>query len=242
MRKIKFVCLILLAAILLTGCAEQEKKEVYTIDEIYNESAYGFFVMNGDKFYPLKTIEAHDENVKWAVGEVKIPKVTKKTPVVAVFKNSSEMPNEYFIEKYNDLGYTLGANIGIGEDDVSLWLNTSNTCTGSDIQTAFSGQGLDDMVEVEAVNDTKPYNNIDTDVNILTGLEKGKYYDLKIFSGTQSLHAKAICADTRVFKLVEKTSITDPLVKTHNRYFVVNLPTNLHKGFYSLNNEGMFQL
>ena len=118
MRKIKFVCLILLAAILLTGCAEQEKKEVYTIDEIYNESAYGFFVMNGDKFYPLKTIEAHDENVKWAVGEVKIPKVTKKTPVVAVFKNSSEMPNEYFIEKYNDLGYTLGANIGIGEDDV----------------------------------------------------------------------------------------------------------------------------
>lgn len=242
MKKIIGIVLAVLFAFSLTSCGSQTMKDVYTIDEIYSDEAYGFFVKKGDNFYPVQFLDDHSEFFQWYVGEIKIPKVTAKTPLVAVYNKSEDMPTEFFINKYNDLGYTIGANVGIGEDNNSMWMNTYETCPNSNIEAALASQDVDEVVELEAINDSKPFSNVDTDVNILTGLEKGKYYDLKLYSGTKSLHASAICADTRVFKFIEKTTLDDPLKKTHGQYFIVNLPTNLHKGFYDINGMGMFQL
>ena len=246
-KKIIYIIPFLLLILLLSGCSSQERKDVYSLDEIYSENAYGFYVKDGDNYYSLKQFEEvkfedTENTLRWYVGDVKIPKVTKKTPLVAVYKKNEDMPEEYFIDKFHDLGYTVGANISIGEDNNSMWVNTSETCPNSHIGVAFSQQDLDDTIEIDTINDIRPFQNIDTDVNILTGLEKNKYYDVMFFVGTQSLGPASICADTRAMKFIERTTLIEPLQKTHDKYFIVTLPENLHKGYYDINGEGMFQL
>ena len=243
MKKIILLIPILIFALLLNSCAEEPKKDVYSLKEIYDDSAFGFFVKVDDKFYPVALVDDnHEETFQWYAGEANIPKVTSKTPLVAVFNLNNDMPDLYYIDKYNDLGYTVGANIGIGEDNESLWMSTDNTCEGSNAESVFSNNELDSEIEVESINKIKPYNNIDTDVNIMTGLEKNKYYYFNFFVGTRHYTDIEMCADTRVFKFVERVEITDPFKKTEEQYFIVNLPTNLHKGYYDINGEGLFQL
>ena len=225
----------------MTSCSEAEKKPVYTLNEIYSDDAYGFFVKDGDNFYPVQLLDDdYEKNFLWFCKDAAIPKVSEDTPLVAVYRSAEDMPEEYMIRKYNDLGYSVGANIKIGEDGNSLWMMTAEPCKGSQVEGAFSDVGLDLEVEIESINDIKPLSNVDTDVNIFTGLEKNKYYDFKIYTGTQFLEG-SFCADTRVLKYIETTELIEPFKKTHDKYFIVNLPENLHKGFYDINGEGIFQ-
>ena len=242
-RRNSLIALIILTALFLCGCSTSAPvKEKYKLDEIYEDSLYGFYVKDGTDFYPVKQPQGNPEdNFMWSYGSLGCPKVTKDTPLVAVFGSNQDMPNEYYIEKYRFLCYTIGANVSIGEDGQSMWMSTSNLCEGSNIQMALDGQDISDPCELDTVNGEKYLSNIDTEVNILTGLEKNKYYDLEIFSGTRNLKA-TICADTAVYKKKGHTDLSYPLTKTYDKYFIVNIPEDLGKGYYSVNGEGFFRI
>lgn len=228
----------LLLCLLLTACSSGEPKTEYSLSEIYKDQAYGFYVKSGDTFYPVKPTPG-GEGYRWYAGKIKCPKVTDETPLVAVYNTNIDMPMEYYITRYDSLGYTIGSHISIGEDQNSLWMDTDDMCEGSDIQVIIDAEDFDSVVEVESINKQKPLSNVDTDVNILTGLEENKYYDLSIYTGTRNLKA-SICADTEVFKSRGITTLETPLIKTQEKYFIVNLPKNLKKGYYSINEDGMF--
>lgn len=243
MRKISLLISLLLTLVLLTGCMQTPvKKDSYTLDEIYSEKAFGFFVKDGKNFYPIKPVDTKAEkNFLWYTGDVKVPKVTSKTPLVAVFKKAEEMPQEYVLNKFNDLGYTFGAMVRVGDDNNSMWLQTQEPCPNSNMSTILSSSDIDNEIEVISINDSFPLNNVDTDINIFTGLEKNKYYTLQVLTGTKNQEI-SVCADTRVLKFVEETELANPFQKTQEDYFIVNLPENIHKGYYSINDEGIFQL
>lgn len=238
MRKI---ILLLIAVLLLSGCAK-EQKESYSLDEIYSDNVYGFFVKDGDLFYPVKFINDDSlEGFQWCKGDINCRKVTASTPLVAVFELSEDMPKEYFIESYSSLGFTIGSNVKIGEDGASMWLDTTNTCKNSDIETAFTEGNFDTEMEIGSINGTLPLSNVDTDVNILTGLQENKYYDISIYTGTQNKKG-TICADTFVLKRKGQTDLENPLKKTTEGYFLVNLPENIKPGYYDINKGGFFEI
>ena len=243
MRKIlPIIASLLMVMLMLSGCTEHEKQESYTLKEIYSTGDFGFFVKDGKTFYPVKYInDDNNEGFQWCVGEIDCPKVTKDTPLVAVFDTNAEMPEDYFIESYESLGYSVGANISIGDDQNSLWLKTSGTCKNSDLDKSFAEENFDDVIEIESINGQKPLSNVDTDVNILIGLQKNKYYDFSVFVGTQNRKG-SICADTFVMKLTGITNLENPLFKTDKQYFVVNLPQNIKPGYYDINKEGFFKI
>lgn len=240
MRKYILILTIVTIA-LLCGCAQKQEVKISSLDSIFSSSAFGFYIKDGDTFTPVAEMEEGDK-LLWKTGDLKCPELTDKTQLVAVYGSNSEMPDEYYIEQYEDMGWTIGANISLGEDENSMWMSTTGICKGSHVESTLDDQDFDSVIELETVNEEKPYSNIDTDINILTGLEKNKYYECSIYEGTKNLHA-TICADTRAFKLIDKIELTNsPLKKTHNQYFVVNLPVNLKKGYYSINGEGLFKI
>jgi len=261
--------LVILTCFFLASCG-QKKEEVakdggpisYTLDEIYSNKTFGFYVRNTDgTFTPVNslaegfngTVTSYDPSrfVWWCDVNTKnkkvdynriTPRVTKKTPLVAVYSSSNDMPDQYILERYAPLGYTIGTHFSLSEDGKGIYMQTNSPCSTSDMASILSGKGYDQQLEVAEINGRKklPYSNVDTDINVLLGLQKGKYYKITVYSGT-STRVATTKADTRVFKSREVTVLDSPLKKTQNQYFIVNLPDNLKHGYYYINDAGMFR-
>lgn len=239
----KILTLVVLSAIMLCGCSgEKEIRDSYSLRDIFSDQAYGIYVKDGDTFYPLDQTEANTEGgFVWKVGGLKCHEVTKDTPLVAVYDSNSDMPTSFTIDKYQFLTYTIGGNVSLGQDGASMWFNTANVCEGSELATTFEGSDFEGDIELDTVNGEKYLSNIDTEVNILTGLEKNKYYDISIFSGTRNMNA-TICADTAVYKLRGSTDLGNAIDKTYDKYFIINLPENIRPGYYNINGLGFFKV
>lgn len=269
-KKAVFLLFIVLAvSLFLTSCG-QKKEQVskdggpvsYSLNDIYNNKAFGFYVRNTNgTFTPVNSLAegfagvttSYDPSrfVWWCNVNTKnkkidynriTPKVTKKTPLVAIFSSSNNMPKDYVIERYAPLGYTIGTHFSLSDDEKGIYMLTGSPCSTSDMAGILSGKGYDEQLEVAEINGRKklPYSNIDTDINVLLGLQKGKYYKITVYSGT-STKVATTKADTRVFKSREVTVLNSPLKKTQNQYFIVNLPDNLKHGYYYINEAGMFR-
>ena len=268
MKRFLIILMILTIPLSLAACGKdkvaKKKGEAikYTLDEIYENNKFGFYVKNTDNtFTPLnRSVQGYEEpstdhdptrslwwanvdNKKQKIDYDKItPRVTSKTPLVAVFKKQDEMPKEYTLERFKSLGYTIGARVSLGDDESSMYVSTQNVCSGSQVTTVFTSPDLDEQLEISKINNSKklPFSNVDTDVNALVGLQKDKFYKLTLFVGTQT-KTVTVKADTKVFKSAEITVLNDPIKKTGKQYFVVNLPDNLKEGYFYLNDVGMFK-
>lgn len=258
---------VMLLAILLIGvlssCGQEEqvltnqKGEAmeYTMGTL---ESTGFYVYNKKKetFTPLMTgasgyqglVAEHDPSRFIWFGSKDhdlvslIPKVDNKTTQLVLVQNQSgNMPDSYVLEKYKNLGYTLGVNFSFEDTGDQLYINKNSPCESSMAKeelSSLSGQ----LLPVHKINDSEnlPFNNIDTDVMMLLGLEKDKKYKVSVFDGTFLKHLVFI-ADTIAFKSQQLIVLDNPIKVTENDYFVVNLPNNLDKGYYYINDFGLFK-
>ena len=266
MKRVLF--LVIVISLLITGCssgaviAEKDGSMIRTsLQEIYDNADYGFFVKNLDGTYtpvmsdtPGKSSGGFNffgnGNVPffWWCDTPKIshenlvPVVTTDTPLVAVYGADSKMPSEYYIEKFVDLGYTVGVKFQIGTDQRSLYFGSDDLCPNSTFKK-IAETVPDKLTRVIEINDNGnlPLGNIDPNTHTLLGLQKDKYYKFTCFVGT-STRGYTASADTRVFKMEEYIPLDIPLTETRNHYFLVNLPTNLQEGYYYINNVGLFKV
>lgn len=270
-KKIIATALFFVLVFTLSSCGPKEDvnpnrtKEMssYTLDEIYKQKKFGFFVMNGDDtFTPINgnwegakneatmfdssryiwvsdsTSNKDEENYSRLT-----PVVTSETPLVAIFSSSAEMPDSYTLERFKPLGYTIGSKVSLSENEKDMFVSTSEVASSSDFAQIIKGKKLDEMLEVYKINDSAelPIQNVDTDVNVLIGLEKNKYYKFNVFVGTSTKELSAR-ADTLVCKSKDVIELQNPIQKTDKGYFKVNLPDNLKTGqYYSLNDFGVFR-
>lgn len=237
----------------------------YTLSEIYSNGDWGFYVKNkNNTFTPVVPIngfqsvaEEYDASRSiWytditdrkATNKIiyskAVPKVTEETPLVAIFDTKDEMPSRYVLEEYSPMGYSIGAKISLGEDEQTMYMSSEETCANSSAASAMGSGGLDSLMEVEAINEKAAndyISNIDTNINMLRGLEKEKYYTFKVHIGTQTKSAK-LKADTRFFKSKNVITLDYPLTTTNEQYYIVNLPKNMNTGsWYYINDVGAFQ-
>lgn len=266
----KKIVVVLIAAIYissLTGCGESKKQAPvatkkgelaqYTFEEINTDKAEGIFVMNNkDSFTPLIsgipgfqgiTSEANPKRFLWFTdNEMKvsnlIPTVTPDKPLVAIYNSNSEMPKEWYVEKYEDKGYTVGCHFFLREDK-SMFISMKNTLGSTTAAKQIDElKAIDTEYAVVTVNGDSqlPINNIDPNMEMLLGLQQGKVYAFEFYKGTKATPL-SLYADTRAFQSESFTPITTPLNKTEKGYFIINMPIGLKDGYYYLNNLGFFK-
>ena len=241
----------------------------YDLDSIKNSGLNGFYVKNKDNtFSPVMAgMENHSDNTnvssvfdKKSIGEnfvwftdtdvIKlkniIPVVSKKTPLVGFFETTDDMPEKYYLEKYEPLGYTIGCTFVLSEDQSTMSLSTDLLCSNSTMAAYVDEIGIDGEYEVVKFNEKNdvPKGNVDGETGLLMGLEKNKpyqigYYDGTVYNSTTS-NDFVLRADTQAFKESRIINLNIPFKKTTDNVFAINLPDNLEEGYYYINDYGFF--
>lgn len=264
---IRYFLLFLMLTIILslaTGCgrsasATKDGKSLsLTYDEIDSEGRVGIFVLNKDKtFSPVipdmpgyesgNDIPSNARYVWYTDNQTDvtslIPVATQNTPLVAIYNSSGEMPEEWFLEKYEDKGYTIGMHVDLDEEK-NMLIMTEDTLDGSSANKAVSNMtsNTDEVYRVNSVSgsDTLPINNVDANMGILLGMQKNKLYTFDFFRGTKT-ETLDVYADTRIFQSSRYINLEDPYKRTSQGYFVINLPINLETGYYYISDIGFFK-
>lgn len=267
MKKITPIVLILmlLLSTLLCGCGNSDKtisqdgtKMNLTAEKIKEEGRNGFYVLNADgTFTPVmnaaegyagdttETERIHERYLWFTNNKVNmsdlIPTVSQSTPLVAIFDADDDMPSIYTLEKYIYKGYTIGCHIYRNEDD-TLCLDTDNTLSDSSAGEGMEEYDSQEFYLISTINgsDQLPVKNVDNNMRILLGLEKGKYYEFDFYKGTRYEKLTTI-ADTQILQAEDITILQNPYTKTHKGYFTINLPDNLQPGYYYICGAGLFR-
>lgn len=265
--KKRYICglLILTLMFVFTSCGERKIADEdgaslrYTYAEIEEEGLAGLFTLNKDKtFSPLPTnvpgfagltTNSDLSRYIWYSDSVSnftslIPIVTTNTPIVAIYGNDQEMPDigSWYVERYKFLGSTIGAHITLTEDK-KMYISVGDSLSGTTASDTFSTEETNDERHeiIEISNATAlPINNVDTNMDVLLGLEHNKVYSFKYLQGTKT-KAIDLLADTYIFQSYKFIRLYSPYKKTDKGYFVINLPTNLDPGYYYISDLGFFK-
>lgn len=261
----------MIVAISLTACTSSDEHvaankkgdiKCLSLNDIYSNDLHGFYVVNDDETlspvmaaaegYSGEAMETDPTRYVWWTNidtkdssidyEKLIPVVTEDNPLVLTCKTTDDMPEEFNIEKYQNLGFTIGASVGLSETGESMFFITDETCSKSDFATKVEGNELGSTMEIAQINNlqTLPLQNVDTDINKLIGLDENKYYKFKLRIGTRTSSVD-FKADTQVMKAEEFISLSIPYQQTDKQYFIISLPDNMEDGYYYINDAGMFK-
>lgn len=269
MNKKLTICLVILVSLIFSACnttapvAEKNGEMIrYTMEDIRDKEYFGFYVKNKDNtFTPvMRSASGYDgqttsydpsryiwySNTEDTNLTKLIPKVKEDQPLVGIFESNASMPDEYTLEKYNFQGSTIGCDFNLDVDGQTVFIDPKNLCRFSEMEDALTELDLTkEQYRLESftsanLQDFVPWSNIDTDTNKLVGLDTDKLYRISFFIGTKYKELQ-IKADTRYFKSSGVTVLSIPFDTTKNGYFNVNLPDNLTKGFYYINDIGLFE-
>lgn len=264
-KKILLFLISFLLVFPLSACGESQPTiskdgEMMFLDKetIEEEGREGFYVLNRDKtFTPLmnaadgyqgETTEKDNlsQRYLWFTNNELhisslIPTVSAGTPLVAVYNTDDAMPALYTIEKYNFLGYTIGCHVFKEEDD-TLYLQTADPLSSSMAASELSEISEQEYYQISKINGSEklPAGNVDNNMRLLLGLEKGKYYDFEFFKGTHYINTTLV-ADTFVLQSEDVKILNNPYTKTTKGYFLINLPDNLKPGYYYICGAGLFK-
>lgn len=254
----KVICLLtsVLLVFLLSSCGNSEDSLSsslrYSEEEmgIHSEDGYqGIFVHNEDGTYtPLakgfdgysgQTDKESPSRYIWILGESglnTVPVLGKGAKLVLVYNTEDAMPRNFFLERYEFLGYSVGCHFYTAGG--KIYLKTKKALSGSSAYNSLSYIDDESEYEVISINDRYPVSNIDNNIEVLLGLEYGKYYELSFYKGTKNMKV-TLAADVAVLQSSTISCLEDPYQKTSKGYFTVNLP-NLDDGYYYIAGLGMF--
>ena len=259
MKKL-FIALIITALFLLSACGkapiadksgdrlEYKLKDIpedgFYVHDIVNDTFTP--VMNGADGYSGIDFNLGSDSFCW-MGDYTldlislIPEIDNSHELIAYYESEGNLPKTVTIEEYESLGYTVGVKFIVSEDNTTLYMDNQDTCNSSEIRELLKDNSSN-LLPIETINGKygMPMSNVDKSIDVLLGLEKGKYYDITYFDGTEfnSITAKA---DTLVLKLKDSTELKRPYKETRSGYFKVDLP-DLNKGYYYINGEGLVRV
>ena len=254
----KFICILtsVMLVFLLASCTKKEEIPLevprYTEEEmgIHKEDGYqGIYILNNDGTYmPLAkgydgyTCQSNKTSLKryiWFYDQENlnlIPSLSKDSRLVLVCNTEEAIPKNFYLEKYKFLGYTVGCHLYTSGD--RIYLKSKKTLSGSYSYSSLKHIDDESEYEVITINEKYPVSNIDNNIEMLLGLEYGKYYKFQFYKGTKNM-AVTLVADTLAFQSESVLTLESPYQRTSKGYFTVNLP-NLSSGYYYIAGLGMF--
>ena len=260
MRKLVAMTSILMLVFLFTSCGSPPSVDESGKLISYDQESIGLHSLDGlqgvfiktqdDLFYPL----AHGfDGYKGPEDKVNlkryvwlnninyinlIPSLSSLDELVIIYNSDNAVPDSILLEEYKYLGPTIGAHFIKTQD--SIYLKSKGALAGTSAYNSISYLSGENIYEIFSINNQLPLSNIDPNIEMLLGLEYGKYYELGFYKGTKTM-SMTLCADTVAFQMrgyypglkYEKTS---------NGYFKVVIPSDIPDGYYYAAGYGMLKL
>ena len=209
-----------------------------------------FYVKDGTMFASVYLPEGNAKNkasrlntdrVLYFVGNEKMIPTHYKGEVVA-YKSAETKLKESGItlERYKDLGYSIGVYGGtIGNDGYYHMSVKKNCAEGSDAQKTFSYSAIDD-IRLVSINGTSVKDLVEPSSGVILNLEKAKSYNVEFYVGTyyymQEISADAHFLQAFEYYFYDGSNIQD----TKLSYLSFETPDSLKSGWYDVDGTGLF--
>ena len=256
----KIIFLLAASLCFLSGCKDIQifEKEVdpnkqleLSDDEIETDK---YYIKNGTKFVEVYQPKG---NIKGSMNALKKDRVfyfvesfgdENKVPehyrgeIIAYASNKSSL-EEINLERFKDLGYSIGIYEGRIENDGYYHVNLENQgkVENSELFLAMAETQSTD-IRIKSINGVPVSEEmIDKNTGVFLGLSPMESYKIEFFSGTYYYEAE-VKADTHFLQSYEIYSFGESnFTDTLNGYMAFETPENLKSGWYFVNGNGLFK-
>lgn len=264
-KKKKLLIVLLSAVMSLSGCSlsRQKKKtdnviknEVEYVDDMDKLENGGIYIYHDGKYLipyigAASFDTASDNSRSSSSGKVawfmddwdKIPTMYKGDSLV--FYTVNPISENFYIERYEYLGYTIGI-CGLSKKTSGRYsFNAVNADNGrrSYINRSSDASRLLELdfsdVIIDNIGGSKLRSGNISRAGTILGLEPNKEYAADLYTGTQ-LNVYVLKADNRALCSMEST-MTNDYTFLRSKILRINLPENLNDGYYNVNGTGIFR-
>lgn len=249
--------LLLSAAFLLAGCGrdiqifeEQPITESVQVDAS-DMSRDKFYVKDGTKFASIYLPAGNAQQqarvldtgrVLYFIDDEPMLPIHYKGEVLAYKSADISLLSEgVTLERYKDLGYSIGIFGGTVEGDGYYHFKISQACAvGSDAEEVFTHSQADD-IRIVSVNGKKPIEIVEPNTGVFLGLEKDAEYTVEFYVGSY-YYTYNFVADTHFLGAYEYYYYdgSQYVEDTKLSYMAFNTPEDLKSGYYNVNGTGLF--
>lgn len=235
--------------LLLTGCDVQifeRKKDPYEVIPYKKEELVTdiYYVKDGTSFYPLYknggtatsvVREPSDSRLLWFMKDLPLIPTYYQNETIALPSLNTGLYNSV-IERFSDIGYSMGLYGGIYGDD-GIYLNSKENCVpGSSFEKQVSSLGTSD-IKIVKINDAPVSQGMLNQSGVITGLQEQATYKVGFYAGSKYLE-KDIIADVWFLKSFEIFSL-EKADATPNGYLALQFPEDFKSGYYLVNGFGV---
>lgn len=260
----------------ITGCGEEENVNAINVYDAEHSFLNGLvdgqyyvrhknntfepIIFNAATFnYGDKTTGASTNRIMWFRDDFEtIPTFDYNKGDTLIYYSSAEITEEYQLERFKDLGISVGiCNIRptvSGKYTVSTSPNDQNTFPNSDADEILKYNNsyliIDKVQEIDVRDgdnlEINPEERVDytktmkiTEYGTFDSLKKNAYYDFDIYSGSQKSILK-LKADVHILGSCD-------VIKNINYHFTddylvnIEIPQNTVTGYYNINGLGVFR-
>lgn len=252
MKKKLFSVLLIGLLCMFTGCKEVQifEKEDVLVKENVSENKLEqdtYYVKEGTKFTKVYLPETNARGVIKKLDSSRIMYFNDdefmvpehyKGELIAYASASADL--EYMVlERYEDIGYSLGIYGGtIKEDGYYHFSVKNNTIEGSQAQSYFNNTESDE-IRLISVGGTPIAEVIDPGSGIIRKLKKDTAYTLEFYAGTYYYRAN-FTADTHFLRAFEVYNYDSKYISdTTHGYMCFSTPETLKSGYYNVNGSGL---
>lgn len=258
-QKVAAILITILSAAMLSGCKEVQIFEEYVdpnaqvelMDSDLQKDTY--YVKNGTNFTAVYLPDGTTNGTSGAVdysrllwffdeigNEALVPE-HYKDEIVAYASNTASL-SSVSLERFKDLGYSLGIYGGTLEDDGYYHLVLSaNAIPESNFYKVIS-QANSGEIRIKLINDQPlSADMVDPGTGVILGLEANKTYKISFFSGTYYYEAN-VTADAHYLQSYEIYNYGEEYISDTKRgYRRFETPDDLKSGWYNVNGQGLFK-
>ena len=256
-KNFKLLILMLLVVPLLTSCGlfREEEEEfdasVTVVESIDDMEDGSFYVKKSDKEYHKPYIgnvtftsdgnempSTDPKNIAWFGQDItKIPTMYKGEKIV--YKSSIPFGERFPIQRYFDLGYTIGIS-GLEKGETGRFYfpvsaDKYNINLNSSARAVYDYFG-EESILLESLGDTPLRAGNVSVAGTIKGLEKGKTYSNYMYQGT-NLKKFNLTADVMCLSAAEDNSITD-YEYTKSKTVEFTFPSYYNSGYYLVGGFG----
>ncbi len=232
----------------LTGCGEDDAEPT----SLENLADGVFYISHEDGTFEtpyigestLKRYSNSNDRILWFKDDFKnIPTFHKGDTLV--YYTESVFPQEFYFERFNDLGYTIGLRGIEAYDTGRVYVTTdeNSMLTYPNGDTDEINSFTNSLVIIESLGGVKlrssKMNDILSDHKTLTGLVKDNVYKAEIYVGTVR-HDMDFKADVRVLGSMGTLKTSD-YEFTRDKIIEIQIPEWFNEGYYFISGQGVFR-
>ena len=192
----------------------------------------------GDSSFIEGRSSSNEKRVLWFGKDYgRVPTMNRGEKIV--YRSSSEFDPKFRIERFQDIGYTIGICNMMPTTTGRYFFSTAlkDNCIDLNSSAGKLYSLGSHNVTMEVIGDAQLRSGNISQAGTIIGLERGKTYDVDIYIGTEVMKYEFV-ADVRALNSMEVTEIKDFEYES-NKVISFEFPDYFHSGYYLINGFGV---